>query len=115
MYDSGRVQMLDAAQHLVQQVRHPLVVQVHLDKRDMEVICYLDISEICKTIAKKLFPHLYDLAQVGVHQLHHQVHVLELLERALRRECVQQSNYLGGRRREESPERTIDSIRAIGV
>lgn len=58
--------MFDAAQHLVQQVAHPLVVQVHLD----------------------------DLAQVGVHQFHHQVHVLELLQTLLGSEGIQQTDYL---------------------
>ena len=43
--DAGGMQVLDATQHLVEQVGQPLVVQLHLD----------------------------DLAQVGVHQLHHQV------------------------------------------
>lgn len=45
VYDAGRVQMFDATQHLVEQVGHPLVVQLHLNH----------------------------LAQVGVHQLHHKV------------------------------------------
>ena len=39
------MQMFDAAQQLVEQVRHPLVIQLHLDH----------------------------LTQVGIHQLHHQV------------------------------------------
>lgn len=43
--DAGRVQMFDAAQHLIEQVGHPLVVQLHLNH----------------------------LAQVGVHQLHHKI------------------------------------------
>lgn len=43
--DAGRVQMFDAAQHLIEKVGHPLVVQLHLNH----------------------------LAQVGVHQLHHKV------------------------------------------
>lgn len=43
--DAGRVQMFDAAQHLIEQVGHPLMVQLHL----------------------------YHLAQVGIHQLHHKV------------------------------------------
>ena len=60
MYYPSKMQVLDAAQHLVQEVAHALVVQVHLD----------------------------DLAQVGVHQLHHQVHILELLQALLRRERV---------------------------
>lgn len=60
MYNSSEMQMLDAAEHLVEQVAHPLVVQVHL----------------------------YHLAEVGVHQLHHQVHVLELLQALLRRERI---------------------------
>lgn len=37
--------MLDAAQHLIQQVGHPFVVKLHLD----------------------------DLAEVGIHELHHYV------------------------------------------
>lgn len=69
MDDAGRMQMLDAAQHLVQQIRHALVVEIHLD----------------------------DLAQVGVHQLHHQIDVLEVLQRALRRERVQQADDLNRR------------------
>lgn len=58
--DAGRVQMLDAAQHLVQQVGHPFVVQVHLD----------------------------DLAQVGIHEFHNEVDILELFERTLWCECI---------------------------
>lgn len=45
VYDAGGVQVLNSAQHLVEQVGQPLVVQLHLDH----------------------------LAEVGVHQLHHQV------------------------------------------
>ena len=48
MDNSGRMKMLDAAEHLVEQIRHPLVVQIHLN----------------------------DLAQIGIHELHHQIHVL---------------------------------------
>lgn len=66
MYDACEMEMLDAAEHLVEQVAHALVVQVHLD----------------------------NLAQIGVHQLHHQVYILELLEAALRRERVQQADDL---------------------
>lgn len=69
MNDAGRMQMLDAAQHLVQQIRHALVVEIHLDH----------------------------LAQVRVHQLHHQIDVLEVLQRALRRERVQQPDDLRDR------------------
>lgn len=60
--------MLYPAQHLVEEVGHALVVQVHL----------------------------YHLAQVSVHQLHHQVDVLELLQRLLWREGIQQSYDLEG-------------------
>lgn len=66
VYDACRVQVLDSAEHLVEQVGRALMIQVHLDH----------------------------LAQVGVHQLHHQVHVLELLESALGRKRVQQANDL---------------------
>ena len=45
VYDPCGVEMLDATQHLVEKIGHPLMVQIHL----------------------------YHLAQVGVHQLHHQV------------------------------------------
>ena len=31
MDDAGQVEVLDAAEHLVEQVGHPLVVQVHVD------------------------------------------------------------------------------------
>lgn len=58
--------MLNAAEHLVQEIRHALVVQVHLDH----------------------------LAQIRIHQLHHQVHVLKLIQRPLRRERVEKANYL---------------------
>lgn len=58
--------MLYPTQHLVEEVGHALVVQVHL----------------------------YHLAQVGIHQLHHQVDVLELLQRLLWREGIQQSDDL---------------------
>lgn len=43
MDDSRRVEVLDSAQHLVQQIGQALVVQLHLN----------------------------DLAEVGVHQLHY--------------------------------------------
>lgn len=43
MYYSGRVEVLDAAEHLVQQIGHSLVIEIHL----------------------------YHLAEVRVHQLHH--------------------------------------------
>ena len=29
--DAGEVEVLDAAEHLVEEVRHPLMVQVHVD------------------------------------------------------------------------------------
>ena len=45
MDDAGCMQVLDAAQHLVEQVGQPLMVQLHLDH----------------------------LAQVSIHELHHQV------------------------------------------
>ena len=31
MDDAGEVEVLDAAEHLVEEVRHPLMVQVHVD------------------------------------------------------------------------------------
>jgi len=43
--------MLDSTEHLVQEIRHSLMVQVHL----------------------------YDLTQIGVHEFHHKVNVLKLL------------------------------------
>lgn len=61
MYNAGGMKMLDAAEHLVKEVGHALVVQIHLDH----------------------------LAEVCVHQLHHQVHVLKLLQGALGGERVQ--------------------------
>ena len=64
MDDAGEVEVLDAAQHLVQEVGHPLVVQVHVDH----------------------------LAQVGVHQLHHDVQVKELFQRFLRRETIEKTD-----------------------
>lgn len=45
VYDSSRVKVLDAAEHLVQQVGHSFVVKLHLDH----------------------------LAEIGVHELHHNV------------------------------------------
>lgn len=72
MDNASRMQMLDAAQHLIQQIRHSLVIQIHLNH----------------------------LAQIRVHQFHHQVDVLEVLQRPLRRERVQQSDDLSGALRE---------------
>lgn len=43
--DAGRVEVFDTTQHLIEQIGQPLVVQLHLN----------------------------DLAQVSIHQLHHQV------------------------------------------
>ena len=64
--DTGEVEVLDAAQHLVKEVGHALMVQVHVDH----------------------------LAQVRVHELHHDVEVKEVLQRLLGRECVQEANNL---------------------
>lgn len=66
MNNTGGVQVLDAAQHLVEEVGHALVIQIHLDH----------------------------LAQIRVHELHHQVHVLKLVQRSLRRERVQETDDL---------------------
>lgn len=66
MNDAGGVQVLDAAQHLIEKVRHTLVIQIHLDH----------------------------LAQIRVHELHHQVHILKLVQRPLRCERVQETDYL---------------------
>lgn len=66
MNNASGVQVLDAAQHLVEKIRHTLVIQIHLDH----------------------------LTQVRVHELHHQVHVLKLVQRSLRRERVQKTDYL---------------------
>ena len=64
--DAGEVEVLDAAQHLVEEVGHALMVQVHVDH----------------------------LAQVRVHELHHDVEVEEVLQRLLGRERVQEANNL---------------------
>ena len=56
------MKVFDSAKHLIEQVRHSLVVQIHVDH----------------------------LTQVRVHQLHDDVQVEELLQRLLRRERVQQ-------------------------
>lgn len=45
VYDAGSMQVFDATEHLIKQVGESLVVQLHLD----------------------------DLAQVRIHQLHHQI------------------------------------------
>ena len=37
---------------------------------------------------------IYDLAQVGFHQFHHHVNVLEVLERILRSENIYQTDYI---------------------
>lgn len=66
MNNAGGVQVLDAAQHLVEEVGHALVIQIHLDH----------------------------LAEIRVHELHHQVYVLKLVQRPLRRERVQKTDNL---------------------
>lgn len=66
MNDAGGMEVLDATEELVEEVGHALVIEVHLD----------------------------DLAQVGVHQLHHQVDVGKLLKRPLRCKGIQQANHL---------------------
>lgn len=38
--------------------------------------------------------HLNNLTKVRIHQLHHQINILELLQGALGRKCIQQSNDL---------------------
>lgn len=45
MNDASGMQVFDTTQHLIEQIGQPLMVQLHLN----------------------------DLAQVGIHQLHHQV------------------------------------------
>ena len=70
MDDAGEVEVLDAAQRLVEEVGHALMVQVHV----------------------------YHLAQVRVHQLHHDVEVEKVLQRLLRRECVQETNNLSAKK-----------------
>lgn len=64
-YSSG-VQMLDTAKHLVEKIRHAFVIEIHLD----------------------------NLAQIGVHQLHDQIYILKLVQRALWSERIQKTDYL---------------------
>lgn len=66
VYDASRVEVLDSTQHLVEEVGHAFMVQVHL----------------------------YHLAQVSIHQLHHKVHILEFIQGLLRCECIEQPNDL---------------------
>lgn len=66
MDDAGLVEVVDAAEHLVEKEAHPLVVELHVD----------------------------DLTEVGVHELHAQVHVVELAEGLLRRVRVEQLDNL---------------------
>ena len=60
MDNAGEVEVFDATEHLVEEVGHPLMVQVHVDH----------------------------LTQVGVHQLHHDVQIKELFQRLLRSETI---------------------------
>lgn len=50
MDNTSRMQMLDPAEHLIQQITHALMVQIHLD----------------------------NLTQVGVHKFHDEINILEL-------------------------------------
>lgn len=60
------MQVLDAAQHLIEEVGHTLVIEIHLDH----------------------------LAKIRVHELHHQVYILKLVQRPLWRERVQETDDL---------------------
>lgn len=86
MNNAGGVQVLDAAQHLVEEVRHTLVIQIHLDH----------------------------LTQIRVHELHHQVHILKLVQRPLRRERVQKTDYLQDNVRDKIGGKRDNSARSRG-
>ena len=47
MNNAGEVEMLDATEHLVKKVRHPLVVQVHVDHLPFYI--WSMFAEILKT------------------------------------------------------------------
>lgn len=66
MNNASCMEMLNAAKHLIEQIRKAFVVQIHLN----------------------------DLAQIRVHQFHHNVQITEIVERFLRSECVQKADYL---------------------
>ena len=52
MDDAGQVEVLDAAEHLVEKVGHPLMVQVHVDHLVMytfrnESLAFYEIHSSC--------------------------------------------------------------------
>ena len=63
MNNAGEVEMLDATEHLVKKIRHPLVVQVHVDHLSFHIW-----SMFAEKSGK-------DLAEVCIHKFHHNVEI----------------------------------------
>ncbi len=66
MNDAGSVKMANAAQHLIEQIAHSLMVEIHLNH----------------------------LTQIRIHQFHDDVQIGEIFQRFLRCERVQQADDL---------------------
>ncbi len=63
---AGQMEVFDTAEHLIEQVRHPLVIQIHLNH----------------------------LTEVGIHQLHDQIDIRKFTDGFLWCEGVEQTNDL---------------------
>ena len=81
MDDASEVEVLDAAEHLVEEVGHPLVVQVHVD----HLVFYIwsvqggvrsdDCCCCLSTIKTQVKRYAQDLAEICIHKFHHNVEI----------------------------------------
>ena len=97
MDDASEVEVLDAAEHLVEEVGHPLVVQVHVDHL---VFTFGQckggsgqsiVAAVCHQ-RRQVKRYAQDLAEICIHKFHHNVEIEEFLKRLLGREAVEQAD-----------------------
>ena len=97
MDDASQVEVLDAAEHLVEKVGHPLMVQVHVDHLVMCTFLNGGVWPFMKYIAAEKgregkLRYCSDLAEVRIHKFHHNVEIEKFLKGLLGREAVEQAD-----------------------
>ena len=99
MDDASQVEVLYAAEHLVEKVGHPLMVQVHVDH--LVMYTFLNgrvwpfmkyIAAVCEKSREGKFRYCSDLAEVRIHKFHHNVEIEKFLKGLLGREAVEQAD-----------------------
>ena len=75
MDDASGMKMFDSTQHLIEKIGDSFMIQIHLNH----------------------------LTEIGIHQFHHNVNIVEFFQRLRRRESVQQGDDLKGRDRPSPP------------